>query len=271
MHPRAEIGFLVGYRASNIWKIWFPHSGKVKHIRDAVIDETRKYTPEYDQYKPIPLPLVRQPQELTTEEITKVINYEITGQQTSTMEESQGIQDRDDPQQHDAQHDNPQQAQENPQQAQDASQEVIEEVTGKASAQRETTPSQGVREEAYWPTPSHPPTRTAPPGAFPEDQDWRRLLNNLAFTSSHHLTIDCDNERTISLLTSEDVAFETKLRHVDIHHHWLRQEVRAGRIMVRWVATASMVADGLTKLLSRQKHENFVRLLRMVDIGYLIA
>jgi hypothetical protein len=34
---------------------------------------------------------------------------------------------------------------------------------------------------------------------------------------------------------------------------------------------ASMVTDGLTKLLSRQKHENFVRLLRMVDIGYLIA
>jgi hypothetical protein len=102
-------------------------------------------------------------------------------------------------------------------------------------------------------------------------QWWQRLLNNLAFTPSHHLTIDCDNERTISLLTSEDVAFETKLRHVDIHHHWLRQEVRAGRIMVRWVATASMVADGLTKLLSRQKHENFVRLLRMVDIGYLIA
>jgi hypothetical protein len=53
-------------------------------------------------------------------------------------------------------------------------------------------------------------------------QWWRRLLNNLAFTPSHHLTIDCDNERTISLLTSEDVAFETKLRHVDIHHHWLR-------------------------------------------------
>lgn len=171
MHPRAEIGFLVGYRASNIWKIWFPHSGKVKHIRDAVIDETRKYTPEYDQYKPIPLPLVRQPQELTTEEITKVINYEITGQQTSTMEESQGIQDRDDPQQHDPQHVNPQQAQENPQQVQDTSQEVIQETTGKASARRETTPSQGVREEAYWPTPSHPPTRTAPPGAFPEDQD----------------------------------------------------------------------------------------------------
>ena len=41
--------------------------------------------------------------------------------------------------------------------------------------------------------------------------------------------------------------------------------------MVRWVATASMVADGLTKMLSRQKHESFLRMLRMVDIGYLMA
>lgn len=102
-------------------------------------------------------------------------------------------------------------------------------------------------------------------------QWWRRLLKSLGFEPSHNMTIDCDNERTISLLTSEDTAFETKLRHVDIHHHWLRQEVREGRIMVRWVPTASMVADGLTKMLSRQKHESFLRMLRMVDIGYLMA
>jgi hypothetical protein len=30
-----------------------------------------------------------------------------------------------------------------------------------------------------------------------------------------------------------------------------------------------MVAGGLTKLLSRRKHENFVRLLRIFDIGHL--
>ena len=58
---------------------------------------------------------------------------------------------------------------------------------------------------------------------------------------------------------------------MDIHRHWLRQEVREGRIDVRWVATTNMVADGLTKALSRQKHESFIRLLRLVDIGHLIT
>jgi hypothetical protein len=101
-------------------------------------------------------------------------------------------------------------------------------------------------------------------------QWWQRLSNHVGFTSDHVISINCDNERMVGLLRNEDVGFETKLRHIDIHHHWLRQEVRAGRIAISWVPTASMVADGLTKVLSRQKHENFIRLLRMVDIGYLI-
>ncbi|KAJ5314846.1 uncharacterized protein N7443_001730 [Penicillium atrosanguineum] len=101
-------------------------------------------------------------------------------------------------------------------------------------------------------------------------QWWRRLLGHVGFIPSHIITIQCDNERAIGLLQGDDVVFDTKLRHVDIHHHWLRQEVRAGRIAIRWTPTASMVADGLTKVLPRQKHDNFVRLLNMVDISHLI-
>jgi hypothetical protein len=47
--------------------------------------------------------------------------------------------------------------------------------------------------------------------------------------------------------------------------------VKAGRIAIRWVPIARMVADGLTKLLPRQQHERFIKLLRMVDIRHLIA
>lgn len=101
-------------------------------------------------------------------------------------------------------------------------------------------------------------------------QWWRRLLDRVGFAPSHVITIECDNERAMGLLTKDDVVFDTKLRHVDIHQHWLRQEVREGRINICWVPTTRMVADGLTKLLPRQKHENFLRLLRMVDVGHMI-
>ena len=63
----------------------------------------------------------------------------------------------------------------------------------------------------------------------------------------------------------------TKLKHVDIHNHWLRQEVAHQNIQIKWISTTEMPADGLTKALPRQKHEAFLRQLNMVDIGPLIC
>jgi transposase InsO family protein len=56
LKPRAEIGFLVGYLASNVWKIWFPSRGKVEHVRDAVFDESRRYKPRMQLWEEISLP-----------------------------------------------------------------------------------------------------------------------------------------------------------------------------------------------------------------------
>jgi hypothetical protein len=45
MEPRAEIGYLVGYKASNIWRVWFPRRGAVRLVRDVVFDETVFFNP----------------------------------------------------------------------------------------------------------------------------------------------------------------------------------------------------------------------------------
>ena len=58
----------------------------------------------------------------------------------------------------------------------------------------------------------------------------------------------------------------TKLRHVDIHNHWLRQEFAQGRVDFEWIGTKEMIADGLTKALPRQRFEAFVRMVGMEDI-----
>jgi len=39
--PRAEIGYLVGYDSTNIYRIWIPHTGKVISTRDVIFDETK--------------------------------------------------------------------------------------------------------------------------------------------------------------------------------------------------------------------------------------
>ena len=52
------------------------------------------------------------------------------------------------------------------------------------------------------------------------------LLNELQIELlDSTITIQCDNTQTIRLINEEISQLQTKLRHVDIHNHWLRQEV----------------------------------------------
>ncbi|KAJ5908749.1 hypothetical protein N7495_001431 [Penicillium taxi] len=99
---------------------------------------------------------------------------------------------------------------------------------------------------------------------------WKRILVHIGLEMEYEkITLDCDNQRTVDLLTKEG-SFETKLRHVDIHRSWLRQEVQEGRIRIRWVPTTQMVADGFTKILPRQRFEAWLKLLHMEDVGDMI-
>ncbi len=99
---------------------------------------------------------------------------------------------------------------------------------------------------------------------------WERIFKAIRFDPGHQLSAGCDNKQTIGLLTSKIPKFNTKLRHVDINHHWLRQQVQEGRIHINWVQTADMPADGLTKALPSQKHQVFIQQLGLVDISTIL-
>jgi hypothetical protein len=96
---------------------------------------------------------------------------------------------------------------------------------------------------------------------------WHRFFKAIRFDTLQQYQIYCDNLQTIRILTKNTLKLVTKLRHVDIHQHWLRQEVRAGSTAIQWLATADMPADGLTKALPKQKHAAFVEQLHLVDIS----
>ena len=80
------------------------------------------------------------------------------------------------------------------------------------------------------------------------------------------LLIQCDNLQTVRLITKDDAQLTTKLRHVDIHNHWLRQEAKNGSIDVVHVRTTEMLADGLTKALSPGKFIRFREQIGVIDI-----
>jgi hypothetical protein len=107
--------------------------------------------------------------------------------------------------------------------------------------------------------------------AAKEMQWWKRFFVSIGFDPGHEPTIQCDNQQTVGLMKKDAPLLTTKLRHVDIHQHWLRQEVQANRIQIRWVPTHEMPADGLTKLLSRQKHEEFIKQLGLVDVSRFLT
>jgi transposase InsO family protein len=94
-----------------------------------------------------------------------------------------------------------------------------------------------------------------------------RLVKELGVTlDDAQIDIKCDNKQTIRLVNADIAVLQTKLRHVDIHNHWLRQEAAAKRIRVSYTPTDSMIADGLTKSLTARKHQQFVRQIGLVDI-----
>jgi hypothetical protein len=93
-----------------------------------------------------------------------------------------------------------------------------------------------------------------------------RLFRDVALDLGDPIKLYCDNQQTIRLVVGENERITTKLRHVDIQNMWLRQEFKKGQFSVAYLPTNDMPADGLTKPLPRQRFEQFVRLLGLVDL-----
>lgn len=90
---------------------------------------------------------------------------------------------------------------------------------------------------------------------------WSRFFETINLQIPGPTHIECDNRQTIRAFTNPAARVVTKLRHVDIHRHWLRQEVQNGTITIEWTPTADILADGLTKALPPQQHARFLHLI----------
>ena len=100
---------------------------------------------------------------------------------------------------------------------------------------------------------------------------WKRFFASINFDTQQQLVIHCDNKQTLGLMQTETPRLSTRLRHIDVHSCWLRQEIQEKRVTASWIPTADMPADGLTKALPIQQHQNFIKLLNMADISTLIV
>jgi hypothetical protein len=78
----------------------------------------------------------------------------------------------------------------------------------------------------------------------------------------------CDNQAAIILC--KDPQFRARTKHIQRKYHFVRDDIVAkGEAVVRYVSTHDMVADILTKPLSREKHWKFAKAmgLRFISSG----
>ncbi|KAI8659271.1 hypothetical protein NCS56_01144000 [Fusarium sp. Ph1] len=95
----------------------------------------------------------------------------------------------------------------------------------------------------------------------------QRLLRSLELELQNtDLHLVSDNEQTIRLLKSPLGRLKTKLKHVDVHNHWLREHIQNKAIFLSYKESAKLIADGLTKALQGGRQRESCKQYGLIDI-----
>ena len=85
----------------------------------------------------------------------------------------------------------------------------------------------------------------------------KRLLSELGFNSPNDpIVINSDNQGSSAL--AKNPIQHARTKHIDIRHHFIHKMVENKEVEIVYCGTDDMVADILTKGLSREKHNRFV-------------
>jgi hypothetical protein len=81
----------------------------------------------------------------------------------------------------------------------------------------------------------------------------RSLYHELGYDQMQATEIRCDNNGAITMACNPQ--FHKRAKHIDIRHHWIRDQVQEGAIDVQGCRDPDQTADILTKALARPKHK----------------
>lgn len=79
----------------------------------------------------------------------------------------------------------------------------------------------------------------------------RQLLTELGKSLEMPTVLFEDNKSSIAM--TRNPQFHGRAKHIDIKHHFIREQVSRGKVQLEYCPTAEMTADILTKALSREK------------------
>lgn len=85
----------------------------------------------------------------------------------------------------------------------------------------------------------------------------KQLADELDPKLAKTIPLNCDNRSAIDLAESD--GFSNRTKHIDVRHHHLREKLQEGIITIEYVPTEQMVADNLTKAVTKEKHQFCVK------------
>ena len=83
----------------------------------------------------------------------------------------------------------------------------------------------------------------------------RALLADLGYTQQDATVLHGDNRGSLALAKNPTLHARTK--HIAMRYHFIREKIESGEIKQVYCPTENMMADSLTKALTRDKHERF--------------
>jgi hypothetical protein len=85
----------------------------------------------------------------------------------------------------------------------------------------------------------------------------RSMLQELGLTSTNPLSILTDSQGSMAL--AKNPEHHQRSKHIDIRHHFIREQVAMRIIELTYISTEQMAADQLTKPLTQVQHERCIR------------
>lgn len=95
----------------------------------------------------------------------------------------------------------------------------------------------------------------------------RQLLQELDVRlDSEKMIIQCDNQQMLQLVKTEIGKLNIKLKHINIHNHWLCQEYQKDHIFVYYVELKSIIVNDLMKTFLLDNHCWFLAQIKLINI-----
>jgi hypothetical protein len=87
------------------------------------------------------------------------------------------------------------------------------------------------------------------------------LLVELGYHGNDRIPFRICGDNINALNAADNSGAIRSIKHLELRWRWLQQETAANRIKLEYVSGQEHPADGLTKSLTKPKHEQFVKLL----------